>query len=192
MAIDSSKGHIETAVFANGCFWCTEAVFSMLRGVASVVPGYAAGPELARAKPKAPTYDDVCNGDSGYAEAIRIEYDPAIISFADLLVVFFNTHDPTTLNRQGPDIGEQYRSAIFYADDAQRTSAEATISDLVVSKAYDKPIVTSVEPLGAFYEAEDYHKEYYERHKDQPYCELVIAPKVEKMQKRFAELLKAQ
>lgn len=160
----------------------------MLKGVSSAVSGYAAGPALASA-PR-PTYDAICEGSTGFAEALQITYDPALISFADLLIVFFNTHDPTTLNRQGPDIGEQYRSAIFFTDMAQKAAAELCISELTSSHAYDRPIVTSVEPFGVFYEAEGYQQRYYERNIDQPYCQLVIAPKVEKMQKRFAELLK--
>jgi peptide-methionine (S)-S-oxide reductase len=155
------------AVFANGCFWCTEAVFSMLKGVDSVKPGYSAG-----------------------AECIEIVYDPAVISYEDLLAVFFNTHDPTTLNRQGNDVGTEYRSAVFYIDDEQKALAERAIADLNASKAYDKPVVTEVARLERFSEAEDYHHEYYKNHEGQPYCALVIAPKLEKMQKRFADLLK--
>ena len=158
---------LKTAVFANGCFWCTEAVFSMLKGVTSVKPGYNAG-----------------------AECIEIVYDPTVISYNDLLTVFFNTHDPTTLNRQGYDIGTQYRSAIFYIDEDQKTTAEALIAELNNSHAYDKPVVTEVTKLTRFAEAEDYHHEYYKNHENQPYCQLIIAPKLEKMQKRFAALLK--
>ncbi len=175
---------LRTAVFANGCFWCTEAVFSMLKGIQSVVPGYAGG-TLAD-----PTYEKVSNGNTGHAESIKIEYDPSAISYDDLLAVFFNTHDPTTLNRQGNDVGTQYRSAIFYADDEQKIAAEALVKELNDSRAYDKPVVTEVKPLEKFYEAEDYHHEYYAHNKDQAYCQLVIAPKLEKLQKKFAELLK--
>ena len=135
----------QVAVFANGCFWCTEAVFSMLKGVLSVKPGYTGG-----VVPN-PTYERVCEGDTGHAEAIKIEYDSNVISYDDLLTVFFNTHDPTTLNRQGNDIGTQYRSAIFYADDAQKERAEWLVKELNDSKAYDKPVVTEVKPLGEFY-----------------------------------------
>ncbi len=174
---------LETAVFANGCFWCTEAVFSMLKGVKSVVPGYAGG-VLAD-----PTYEQVSEGNTGHAEAIKIEYDPAIISYDDLLAVFFNTHDPTTLNRQGNDVGTQYRSAIFYSNAGQKATAEALVKELNDSKAYDKPVVTEVCPLERFYEAEDYHHEYYKHNSDKPYCQLVIAPKLEKLQKKFARLL---
>jgi len=175
---------LETAVFANGCFWCTEAVFSMLKGVQRVVPGYTGGAL------ENPTYEQVSNGNTGHAEAIQITYDPSLVSYDDLLTVFFNTHDPTTLNRQGNDFGTQYRSAIFYADDEQKQKSEALVKELNDTKAYEKPVVTQVLPLTKFYEAEDYHHDYYEHNKDAPYCQLVIAPKVEKLQKRFAELLK--
>ncbi len=182
---------LRTAVFANGCFWCTEAVFSMLRGVGSVKPGYTGG-DMSKIsdKIKGPTYNEVCNGNTGFAEAIKIEYDTAVISYEDLLAVYFNTHDPTTLNKQGNDIGTQYRSAIFYVDEEQRVLAEKTIEELNSSKAYDKPVVTEVAKLEHFYEAEDYHHDNYKNHEGQPYCQLVIAPKLEKMQKRFASLLK--
>lgn len=173
-----------TAVFANGCFWCTEAVFKMLKGVLTVVPGYAGGTKIN------PTYEEVSGGETGHAEAIKIEYDPTQISYEDLLTVFFNTHDPTTLNRQGNDVGTQYRSVIFYNTEEEKKSAEAFIKDLNSSGAYEKPVVTDIVPLNAFYQAEGYHRDYYARHKDEPYCTLVIAPKIEKLEKRFAELLK--
>ncbi len=175
---------LETAIFANGCFWCTEAVFSMLKGVQSVASGYTGG------KTKNPTYEQVSNGDTGHAEALRIVFDPKIISYDDLLNVFFNTHDPTTLNRQGGDVGTQYRSGVFYNNEEQKKKAEALIADLNNSNAYGKPVVTEVTPFDVFYEAEGYHKDYYKFHSDQPYCQLVIAPKLEKLEKRFAELLK--
>jgi peptide-methionine (S)-S-oxide reductase len=172
------------AVFANGCFWCTEAVFSSLKGVISVVSGYAGGAL------KDPTYEQVSAGGTGHAEAIKIQYDPSIISYDDLLAVFFNTHDPTTLNRQGNDVGTQYRSAIFYADDEQRRAAQTLLKELDDVSAYDRPIVTELKPLGEFYPAEEYHRDYYRTHADQPYCELVIAPKLEKLRKQFEKLLK--
>ena len=175
---------IKIAVFANGCFWCTEAVFSMLKGVKSVVPGYAGG-DVPN-----PTYEQVGGGKTGHAEAIRITYDPVIISYDDLLAVFFNTHDPTTLNRQGNDVGTQYRSVIFYGSEEEKAKAEALIKELNEKKAYDNPVVTEVTPLREFYEAEDYHQDYYEHNKGAPYCQLVIAPKLEKLQERFKELLK--
>ena len=176
--------NLKTAVFANGCFWCTEAVFSMLKGVKSIKPGYTGGII------ENPTYEQVSNGNTGHAEALEITYDPSTISYDDLLTVFFNTHDPTTLNRQENDVGTQYRSAIFYGSEEEKEKAETLIKELNESKAYDKPVVTQVLPLTKFFEAEDYHHDYYKNNKNQPYCQLVIAPKLEKMQKRFAELLK--
>ncbi|MEI8249053.1 MAG: peptide-methionine (S)-S-oxide reductase MsrA [Candidatus Taylorbacteria bacterium] len=173
----------EVAVFANGCFWCTEAVFSSLKGVSSVSSGYTDG-TVAH-----PTYEQVSNGNTGHAECIKIEYDPAIITYDDLLAVFFNTHNPTTLNRQGNDIGTQYRSAIFYTTPEQKEKAEALITELNASHAYDVPVVTKVQPLTEFYSAEEYHAQYYAKHKNQPYCELIIAPKLEKLQKQFAQLI---
>ncbi|HTK33573.1 MAG TPA: peptide-methionine (S)-S-oxide reductase MsrA [Candidatus Paceibacterota bacterium] len=175
---------LQKAIFANGCFWCTEAVFSMLKGVSSVKPGYTGGTV------KNPTYEQVSNGNTGHAEAIQIEYDPSIIMYDDLLAVYFNTHDPTTVNRQGNDIGTQYRSAIFYTTDEQKSKAESLIKELNDREAYDKPVVTEVKPLDVFYEAEDYHHDYYKNNESQPYCQLVIAPKLEKLQKRFENLLK--
>ncbi len=176
--------NLATAVFANGCFWCTEAVFRRLNGVRSVVPGYAGGTT------ENPTYDEVSTGETGHAEAIKISYDPAVISYADLLAVFFNTHDPTTLNRQGNDVGSQYRSAIFYGNATEQSEAATLVQELNRANAFPDPVVTEVVPLQQFYEAEDYHREYYERHSDQDYCRLVIAPKLEKLQARFAALLK--
>ncbi len=174
----------KTAVFGGGCFWCTEAVFRMLRGVISVEPGYSGG-IVAH-----PTYAQVSSGTTGHAEVIRFEYDPSRISYDDLLNVFFATHDPTTVNRQGNDVGPQYRSVIFYSDEAQKEAAEAFIAKLNASGTAGAPIVTTVEPLGAFWPAEDYHRQYYEHHKDAPYCQLVINPKLEKVQEKFADLLK--
>jgi len=155
----------------------------MLKGVASVMPGYAGGTK------ESPTYEEVSGGATGYIEVIEIKYDPTVISFDDLLAVFFNLHDPTTLNQQGNDVGTQYRSAIFYTTEAQKHSAEKLIKELSDGKAYDKPIVTEVKPLEAFYKAEAYHKDYYKRNSDAPYCEIVIAPKLEKLQRKFSELL---
>jgi methionine-S-sulfoxide reductase len=180
----AKKENINTAVFANGCFWCTEAVFSMLKGVKSVKSGYTGGTT------ENPTYKQVSNGDTGHAEAIQITYDPSIISYNDLLAIFFYTHDPTTLNRQGNDIGTQYRSVIFYSNEEQKQKAEILIKELNDMKSYEKPVVTEVKPLTKFYQAEDCHNDYYKNNKSEPYCQLVIAPKLEKLQKRFAELLK--
>jgi peptide-methionine (S)-S-oxide reductase len=175
----------QVAIFGGGCFWCTEAVFTELRGVISVMPGYSGG-----AVPN-PTYEQVCTGTTGHAEATRIEFDPAQISYHDLLTVFFATHDPTTLNRQGNDVGTQYRSAIFYTTPEQKDEAEKFIADLEAADPGGKPIVTEVIPFdGAFYEAEDYHRQYFKNHPNAGYCQLIIEPKVEKLQKQFANLLK--
>ncbi len=181
--MDMEKNKTEIAVFGGGCFWCTEAAFSMLKGVSSVRPGYAGG-----TKPN-PTYEEVCGGATGHAEVTEVVYDPSIVSFDDLLAVFFNVHDPTQLNRQGNDVGTQYRSVIFYTTEGQKKAAEALVKELMDTKAYDKPIVTEVKPLDMFYPAENYHKDYYKRNSDAAYCELVIAPKLEKLQKRFATLI---
>lgn len=174
----------EIAVFGGGCFWCTEAVFSELRGVVSVAPGYAGG-----TTPN-PSYDAVCTGSTGHAEVIRIEFDPSQITFNDLLTVFFATHDPTTLNRQGADVGTQYRSIVLYATPAQKTDAEAFIKKLTESDPGGKPVVTEIKPLDKFYQAEDYHHNYFKNNQRQPYCQVVIEPKVLKLQKQFADLLK--
>ena len=175
----------EVAVFGGGCFWCTEAVFDELRGVISVVSGYAGG------STKNPTYEQVCSGGTGHAEVIRIEFDPTQISFRDLMTVFFATHDPTSLNRQGNDVGTQYRSAIFYANEEQKREAEAFIKELNDSQAFGKPVVTTLEPLGEFYEAEDYHQKYYANNPYQPYCQYLIPPKLNKLHKQFSALLKS-
>ena len=174
----------EVAVFGGGCFWCTEAVFALLDGVISVMPGYAGG-TVAH-----PTYEQVSSGTTGHAEVIRFEYDPSLISYDDLLNVFFATHDPTTINRQGNDVGPQYRSVIFYSTPEQKTAAERYIAVLNASDAGGAPIVTTVEPLAEFWPAEDYHRQYYEHHTDAPYCQLVINPKLEKVKEKFAELIK--
>ena len=182
--MDMNQTKTEIAVFGGGCFWCTEAVFKSLKGVISVMPGYTGGRTLS------PSYEQVSGGNTGHVESIKIEFDPAAISYDDLLTVFFNTHDPTTFNRQGNDVGEQYASVVFYANEEQKVKSEAMIAKLNESKAYESPVITEVRPLGEFYPAEDYHHDYYEAHKDAPYCQIVIAPKLEKLQKRFAELLK--
>lgn len=175
----------EIAVFGGGCFWCTEAVFSELRGVISVMPGYAGGTK------KSPTYQEVSSEKTGHAEVTRIEFDPAKISFEDLLTVFFATHDPTTLNRQGNDVGTQYRSIILYSNENQKKQAEVFINKLNEEENTGK-VVTEVKPLEKFYQAEEYHREYYERNKNQPYCQLVISPKLKKLKERFVELLKSE
>lgn len=176
----------EIAVFGGGCFWCTEAVFEELEGVLSVTSGYAGGAM------ENPSYENVSSGRTGHAEVTRIEYDPAKISYQDLLTVFFYTHDPTTLNRQGADVGEQYRSMILYASETQKNLAESFIKELTVAKAYQNPIVTEVRPLEKFFEAEDYHQDYYKNNPDKPYCQVVIAPKVEKLRTRFKNLLRKE
>jgi len=173
----------ETAIFGGGCFWCMEAVFKMLRGVYSVISGYAGG------SLENPTYEQVSLGNTGHAEAVRIEYDSSLVSYETLLTIFFASHDPTTPNRQGADVGTQYRSVIFYTTDAQREAAEAFIEKVNASSEDGAPVVTEVEPLKKFYLAEEYHRDYYARNKDAGYCQVVINPKLEKVQKEFAELL---
>ncbi|MCS5618061.1 MAG: peptide-methionine (S)-S-oxide reductase MsrA [Pirellulales bacterium] len=172
------------ATFAGGCFWCTEAVFEQIDGVKGVVSGYIGG-EVPN-----PTYKDVCTGLTGHAEAVEIEYDPAVVSYPKLLEVFFATHDPTTKNRQGADVGTQYRSGIFYHDDEQKRIAEEVIKRLNEAAAYPQPIVTEVTKATTFYPAEDYHQDYFANNPGQGYCRAVVAPKVDKVQKVFRDLLK--
>jgi len=177
----------ETATFGTGCFWCTEAIFKELEGVVSVMPGYAGGHTVN------PTYKEVCGGETGHAECTQIIYDPSKISFDELLEVFFKVHDPTSLNRQGNDVGTQYRSVIFYHSDEQKRLAEKYKTELDRSGAYDKPIVTQIAPMEKFYPAENYHHDYYEYNKDKnPYCAVVVRPKLEKFRKVFSEKLKAK
>ncbi|MEK7064254.1 MAG: peptide-methionine (S)-S-oxide reductase MsrA [Patescibacteria group bacterium] len=174
----------EIAVFGGGCFWCTEAVFKMLRGISSVLPGYSDGTKTN------PTYEEVCSGTTGHSEVTKIEFDPKLISYRDLLTVFFGSHDPTTKDRQGNDVGNQYRSVIFYTTPEQKTETEKFIKEINASNKLGKPIVTQVLPLTNFYEAENYHHDYFARNQSAPYCEVIINPKLEKVQKEFAELLK--
>jgi peptide-methionine (S)-S-oxide reductase len=181
---EMSNESTAVAVFGGGCFWCTEAVFDELRGVKSVVSGYTGGTT------KNPSYEQVCSGTTGHAEAIKIEYAPAEISLRDLMTVFFATHDPTTLNRQGNDVGTQYRSAIFFADEQQKAEAAKFMKELDEAKTFHNPIVTSLEPLGEFYPAEDYHQKYYANNPYQPYCQYSIPPKLNKLHKQFSTLLK--
>lgn len=176
------KNKIEVAVFGGGCFWCTEAVFEELKGVISVMPGYAGGTT------KNPTYEEIIAGHTGHAEVIKIGYDPEKISYRDLLTVFFATHDPTTVNRHGSDIGTQYRSLLLYATENQKKEAELFIKELNKS---EPKAVTEVKPLEMFYEAEEYHKKYYANNTSAPYCQIVINPKIEKLKSRFQELLKS-
>jgi peptide-methionine (S)-S-oxide reductase len=183
--IISMKDTNETVVFGGGCFWCTEAVFKMLLGVISIEPGYSGGD-----KPN-PTYDSVSGGITGHAEVVKVDYDAKQIKFRDLLTVFFGTHDPTTKNRQGNDVGTQYRSVIFYTNEAQKVESLEFISELNESSKEGVAITTEVEPLSVFYKAEDYHHDYYARNRENPYCEVIINPKLEKVQEHFANLLKS-
>ena len=178
------KEGMEVATFAGGCFWCTEAVFLEIKGVEKVVSGYIGG------KTKNPTYKDICTGETGHEEAIQITFNPNEVAYEDLLEVFFATHDPTTLNRQGADIGTQYRSEIFYHSEAQKTKAENYIQLLEKEKLYDKKIVTKVSSASVFYNAEEYHQNYYNQNSSQGYCQMVIAPKLEKLRKYYKSKLK--
>ncbi|MFO7265335.1 MAG: peptide-methionine (S)-S-oxide reductase MsrA [Limnochordales bacterium] len=176
---------VQKATLGGGCFWCLEAVFQQLRGVTEVQPGYAGG------HVPNPTYEQVCTGTTGHAEVVQITFDPDVITYRELLDVFFSIHDPTTPDRQGDDVGPQYRSIILYHDDEQRRIAEEVIRELEQSGAWSDPIVTQVVPLEAFYPAEEYHKDYFRRNPERAYCRLVIAPKVEKFRRRFSDKLKA-
>ncbi len=175
----------EVIVLGGGCFWCTEAVFKMMRGVTSVLPGYAGGNK------ENPTYREVCDGTTGHAEVVQIEYDPNVVTVRNILTVFFGSHDPTTLNRQGADVGTQYRSVVFYTTDAQRDDAVAMVREINESSTQGNSVKTEVLPLPKFYVAEDYHQDYFAQNKEVPYCELVINPKLQKVQKEYAALLKA-
>jgi peptide-methionine (S)-S-oxide reductase len=174
----------ETTTLGGGCFWCLEAVFEQLRGVLKVESGYAGG------RVPQPTYQQVCNGDTGHAEVVQVTFDPAVVSYRDVLDVFFGTHDPTTLNRQGHDVGTQYRSVIFYHSEQQKLTAQERIAELNAAKIWSRPLVTEVVPLPVFYKAEDYHQEYFRHNSGQPYCQAVVAPKVAKFRKQFAARLK--
>ena len=178
--------NLQTATLAGGCFWCLEAVYDEIKGVHSVESGYAGG------HMDNPSYRAVCNGNTGHAEVVQVHFDPNVVSYRDLLNVFFAIHDPTTLNRQGADVGTQYRSAIFYHDEEQKKVAEDLIKELNARQIWDKPIVTEVTRLDKFYMAEDYHQEYFANNPYQPYCMAVVAPKVSKFRKHFLELLKKQ
>ncbi len=180
----SASAPTETAVLGGGCFWCLEALFTRLRGVHAVESGYAGG------HTSDPTYSAVCNGDTGHAEVVRVEFDPRILTFRDLLQVFFAIHDPTTKDRQGNDVGTQYRSVIVSQTPAQRRDAESVIAELSAQKAWRDPIVTEIIDATPFYPAEGYHQDYFERNGRQPYCQFVVAPKLAKFQKAFADRLK--
>jgi peptide-methionine (S)-S-oxide reductase len=176
----------EYATFAGGCFWCTEAAFEQLNGVSEVTSGYCGG------HVEDPTYREVCSGNTGHAEAIRLAYDPDAVSYPELLRVFFTVHDPTTLDRQGPDVGTQYRSAVFYHDERQRELAAEFIADLEESGAYDDGIVTELEPLETFYEAEPEHQDYYEKNPNDRYCAINADPKIRKVREEFEERVKQE
>lgn len=184
MTTMNGQDKMETATFGAGCFWCVEAVFAELKGVSSVLPGYAGGENPN------PTYKEVCTGTTGHAEVAQIIFDPSVISFAELLEVFWMTHDPTTLNRQGADVGTQYRSVIFYHSEQQKKEAEFYKKKLTEENVFPNPIVTEIVPFEEFYVAESYHNDYYENNPDQGYCRMVIRPKVEKFRKAFATKLK--
>lgn len=173
-----------TAVFGGGCFWCTEAIFQMLKGVSKVEPGYAGG------KMDNPSYEAVSSGDTGHAEVIRVSYDPAVISYEDLLTVFFGSHDPTTPNKQGADVGEQYRSVILYGTEEEKRTAERIAKEIQESLKDGTRVVTQIVPLEEFFPAESYHQNYFKENTSAPYCQIVIEPKIEKVKKRFAELVR--
>ena len=181
---ETERADRAVATLAGGCFWCLEAVFVELKGVDSITSGYTGG-HVAN-----PTYDQVCRGNTGHAEAVQVVYDPSVLSYPDLLRVFFSIHDPTTVDRQGHDVGSQYRSAIFVHDDAQREAAEAIMREVAAADVYDAPLVTEVADLGTFYPAESYHSDYFARNPEQAYCRAVIAPKVAKFRKHHVERLK--
>ena len=177
---------LQVVTLAGGCFWCIEAVFNELEGVVKAESGYSGG------QVSDPTYEDVCSGETGHAEVVQITFDPSVISLQEILEVFFSVHDPTTLNRQGADVGEQYRSAIFYRNEEQRRIAEEVMRSVSASKAYGKaPLVTQLVSFKAFYKAEDYHQEYYANNSGQPYCQIVISPKLNKFRKHFQEKMKS-
>lgn len=182
--VENKPKRMETATLGAGCFWCTEAVFQLIRGVEKVDPGYAGG-DLPN-----PTYEQVSTGTTGHVEVANITFDAGAISFREILEIFFGTHDPTQLNRQGADVGTQYRSGIFHRSPEQKATAEQLIAELTSEKVYDRPIVTAVEPLKAFYPAETYHKDYFKKHPRESYCQAVIGPKIAKLQKTYISKLK--
>ncbi|MDQ6529663.1 peptide-methionine (S)-S-oxide reductase MsrA [Flavobacterium sp. LHD-85] len=180
----NKKANLETITLGGGCYWCVEAVYENLDGVKSVVSGFSGG------KVANPTYEEVCTGETGHAEVVQITYDKNVTDINEIFKVFFTVHDPTTLNRQGADVGTQYRSVIFYKNDEQKKAAQSIIAELNKAKVYNSPIVTKVEPFKVFYKAEDYHQNYYANNKNQPYCKMVIQPKIEKFEKVFKDKLK--
>ena len=180
----SENKNLEVATLAAGCFWCTEAAFNIIKGVDRIEPGYTGGTIIN------PTYEEVSTGTTGHAEAAQIYFDPKVITYKEIVEVFFTMHDPTSLNRQGADIGTQYRSAIFYHNQQQKETAQKLIAELAQEGIWDKPIVTEIVPLKTFYSAETYHKDYYKKHPKEPYCQAVIAPKIAKLQQRFIDKIK--
>jgi len=180
----NKKANLETITLGGGCYWCVEAVYENLDGVKSVVSGFSGG------KVANPTYEEVCTGETGHAEVVQITYDKNVTDINEIFKVFFTVHNPTTLNRQGADVGTQYRSVIFYKNEEQKKAAQSIIADLNKAKVYNSPIVTKVEPFKVFYKAEDYHQNYYANNKNQPYCKMVIQPKIEKFEKVFKDKLK--
>ncbi len=176
---------MKNIVLGGGCFWCVEAVFQLFDGIEELMPGYAGG------KTPNPSYREVCSGSTGHAEVVRVTWNPDKLSLEDVLTLFFHAHDPTTLNRQGNDVGTQYRSAIFYRNEKEKETIDQVIAKIEDQQVWNRPIVTHVEPLSEFYPAEDYHKNYFQEHPTQPYCNIVIGPKVEKMRSKFSELLKS-
>jgi peptide-methionine (S)-S-oxide reductase len=184
MAPQGSMSELGSATLGGGCFWCLEAVYEQLQGVIGVESGYAGG------HVQAPTYEAVCSATTGHAEVVQIRFDAAVVGFSDLLEVFFAIHDPTTKDRQGNDVGPQYRSAIFYHDEEQAATARAVIGDLEQESEYDDPIVTEVVPLERFWPAEEYHRQYFERNASQPYCAMVVGPKVSRFRQRFGDRMK--
>ncbi len=182
----SNPLHIETATFGAGCFWCTEAIFQSLKGVSGVTSGYMGG------HTNNPTYEQVCSGNTGHAEVIQVDFDPKVITYEELLLIFFKTHNPTTLNRQGNDIGTQYRSVVFFHSQEQKEKANKMIDELTRELVYDSPIVTEVSPVSDFYKAEDYHQNYFNQNSGQPYCTFVIQPKLIKFGEKFKEKIKTE
>ena len=176
--------HSEVATLGGGCFWCLEAAFDEIKGVINVESGYAGG------KVQSPSYEQVCTGNTGHAEVVQVTFDSTVVSFKEILEIFFTTHDPTTLNRQGADVGTQYRSVIFYHTEKQKEIAKQVIEEFESSKAWDQPIVTQVEPFKTFYRAEEYHNKYFAKHPEAGYCRVVIAPKIAKLRKKYREMLK--
>jgi peptide-methionine (S)-S-oxide reductase len=178
------QNNTEVATLAGGCFWCIEAAFDEIRGVINVESGYSGGTTTS------PTYEQVCSGTTGHAEAVQVTFDPNVVSFQDIMHIFFTVHDPTTPNRQGADVGSQYRSVVFYHDEKQKETAEHVIKELEDQKVWDNPIVTQVVPFKKFYKAENYHKQYFSRNPNSGYCKVVIAPKIAKLRKKYREKLK--